>query len=80
MMENAIAVPIGEPQVWLASHFEDLHNDFEDDLVLAALESSKAEFLVTNDDTLRKKAPKGAYDVCDMLIYLRKQYEIGALA
>ena len=61
--------------MWLASHYEDLHGDFEDDLVLAALETSKADFFVTNDEVLRGKAPTGAFDAADMLAYLRMRDE-----
>ena len=75
MIQNAVAVPVGEPQEWLASHYEDLHGDFEDDLVLAALETSKADFFVTNDEVLRGKAPTGAFDAADMLAYLRMRDE-----
>ena len=75
MIQNAVAVPVGEPQVWLASHYEDPHDDFEDDLVLAALETSKADFFVTNDEVLRGKAPTGAFDAADMLAYLRMRDE-----
>lgn len=71
MMEIAIATPIGEPQIWLASHYEDIHGDFEDDLILATLETSKADFLVTEDVTLQKKAPTGAFSAADMLAFLR---------
>lgn len=71
MADVAVASPVGEPQVWLASHYEDFHSDFEDDLVLAALETSKAEFFVTGDKALREKAPVGAFDAADMLAYLK---------
>lgn len=77
MRDIAVAVPVGEPQVWLACHYKDLHGDFEDDLVLAALETSKADFLVTNDETLRKKAPAGAFSAADMLTYLQARDEAG---
>lgn len=71
MREIAVAAPIGEPQVWLACHYKDIHGDFEDDLVLASLETSKADFLVTNDEVLCRKAPKGALSATDMLAYLK---------
>lgn len=71
MTQQAVALPVGEPQVWLASRLEEIHGDFEDDLVLAALETSGANFLVTSDVALREKAPKGAYDTVGMLTYLR---------
>lgn len=77
MRDIAVAAPIGEPQVWLACHYKDIHGDFEDDLVLAALETSKADFLVTNDEVLCRKAPKGALSTADMLAYLRACDEAG---
>lgn len=77
MRDIAVAVPIGEPQVWLACHYKDLHDDFEDDLVLAALETSKADFLVTNDEALCRKASKGALSAADMLAYLKARDEAG---
>lgn len=75
MMEIAVAAPVGEPQIWLASHYEDLHADFEDDLILATLETSKANFLVTGDEALEKKAPIGAFDAEAMLVFLRTREE-----
>lgn len=71
MREIAVAAPIGEPQVWLACHYKEVHGDLEDDLVLASLETSKADFLVTNDEVLCRKAPKGALSATDMLAYLK---------
>lgn len=67
----AVAVPVGEAEVWLACQLKELHGDLEDDLVLAALESSQADFLVTGDAVLRDKAPRGAFAARDMLAYLR---------
>lgn len=75
MMEIAVAAPVGEAQIWLASHYEDLHADFEDDLILATLETSKAHFLVTGDETLQKKAPTGAFDATTMLTFLHTREE-----
>lgn len=77
MAELAVAVPIGEPQVWLASHYENVHGDFEDDLVLAAVETSKADFFVTGDEVLRKKSPVATLSAADMLAYLQARDEAG---
>lgn len=71
MTAIAVAIPVGEPQIWLASHYRDLHDDFEDDLVLAAAEESKADYLVTNDRALFGKAPVPVFTSADMLTYLR---------
>lgn len=75
MMEIAVAAPVSEPQIWLASHYENLHTDFEDDLILATLETSKANFLITGDETLQKKAPTGAFDAVTMLTFLHVREE-----
>ena len=75
MMEIAVAAPVGEAQIWLASHYEDLHADFEDDLILATIETSKANFLVTGDETLQQKAQIGAFDATAMLTFLHTREE-----
>ena len=72
MTAIAVAVPVGEPQIWLATHYRDLHADFEDDLILAAAEESKADFLVTGDRALFGKSAVPTFESVDMLAYLRK--------
>ncbi|MDO4290856.1 MAG: PIN domain-containing protein [Eggerthellaceae bacterium] len=69
MTALATAISVGEPQVWLARHFRSLHNDFEDNLVLAALETSKADVFVTNDETIRSKSPVPSFSPEDTLAY-----------
>lgn len=71
MASVAVAAPVGEPQVWLARHYRSLHNDYEDDLILAAVETSKADYLVTNDQRLMGKSPAPAFTSADMLAYLQ---------
>ena len=72
MTAIAVAAPVGEPQIWLATHYRDLHEDFEDDLVLAAAEESKADFFVTGDRTLFGKSAVPTFTSEDMLRYLKK--------
>lgn len=66
----AVAVTVAEPQVSLARHYRRLDWDFEDDLILATLECSKADYLVTNDAVLQRKCPFPALDSKDMLALL----------
>ncbi|MBR3318090.1 MAG: hypothetical protein IKG21_09780 [Atopobiaceae bacterium] len=57
MREQANAVPAVDADIWLACRFRDEHDDLEDDLVLAACQRAKANYLVTNDASLLKHAP-----------------------
>lgn len=70
MREMATAVGADESDVWLACASEYLHNDVEDNLVLAAARRSKADCLVTNDRGLLEHASLAcvaAVSVEDML-------------
>lgn len=71
MASLAVAAPVGESQVWLARHYRTLHNDFEDDLILAAAETSKSDYLVTNDQRLIGKSSIPAFTSVDMLAFLQ---------
>ena len=58
---------------WLRRHTNgkhQIHRDFEDDLILAAMERSGADYLVTNDKRLRTHAPVAAITPADMLTLL----------
>lgn len=72
MTTIAVASPIGEPQIWLAEHMRNMHGDFEDNLVLAAVETSKADYFVTNDTSLLGKAACPTFTCTDMLAYLQR--------
>ena len=52
MQELATAVPVDSSDIWLACKYRDYHDDYEDDLVLAACRRVKADYLVTNDRSL----------------------------
>ena len=52
MRELACAVGVDEADVWLACKYHDLHDDLEDNFVLAAAERVRADYLVTNDRAL----------------------------
>lgn len=71
MAEMGVAAPLGEAQIWLASHYRDIHEDFEDCLILATAKTTDANLLVTNDADLLRKAPLAALSTKDALAYLR---------
>lgn len=57
MREIATAVGADQADVWLACKQEFLHDDMEDNLVLAAMSRSGADYLVTSDKKLLVHAP-----------------------
>ena len=71
MLEVGTPVGTDVSDVWLACHLRDIHPDFEDDMVLAAAERAQADFLVTSDEQLIKKATVAALTPEDMLKVLR---------
>lgn len=52
MREIATAIGADESDVWLASKYRAITGDLEDNLVLAAAERAKANYLVTSDQNL----------------------------
>lgn len=70
MTTIAVAATVAEPQVSLACIYKNLSRDFEDNLILAAMETSKADFLITNDEALLKKSPFPTLSSQDMLATL----------
>lgn len=70
MSALAVAATVAEPQVSLARHYRGFNQDFEDDLILAAMECSKADYLVTNDGLLQRKCPFPTLTPKDMLSLL----------
>ena len=71
MEEIATVVPVDQSDIWLASKYKSVHADFEDDLVLAAAERSKADFLVTCDETLLRRSPVAALSPRDLLALVK---------
>ena len=70
IVEQATIVPADTSDVTVARYFHQIHSDFEDDLVLAAVERSGADYLITNDKRLRAHAPVAAITPADMLTLL----------
>lgn len=71
MEHNATAVGLDASDVWLAHKFKPVHDDFEDNLVVAAARRAKADYLVTNDERLLRHSPVAALSPRDMLALLR---------
>lgn len=71
MEELATVVPLDQADVWMAEKYRCVHSDFEDNLVLAAVERAQADFLVTNDETLLRRSPVAALAPHDLLALLR---------
>lgn len=70
MRELATAVAADESDLWLAERYHVLHPDLEDDLVIAAAERSRADYLVTFDERLLRRAPVAALAPADVLALL----------
>ena len=70
MRAVATAVGADESDVWQACRYLQLTGDLEDNMVLAAAERAKADFLVTNDMRLIAKATVPAFSPKDASAYL----------
>jgi predicted nucleic acid-binding protein len=70
MHELATAIASDEPAIWYALKLRPLNEDLEDNLVLAAVQRTKADYLVTSDRKLRQKATVAALSPSDMLTVL----------
>ena len=69
--EIATVVGCDQSDVWLARVQRSLHEDYEDNLVIAAVQRADADWLVTNDDALVRHSPVAALMCQDALAYLR---------
>ena len=68
-----LGAPVGADgsDVWIARHLREINTDFEDNMVLAAAERAKADYLVTRDKHLIQKATVAALTPEGMLAVLR---------
>lgn len=71
LREEAVAVGADQADMWLACKYRSVHEDFEDNLVIAAAQRSGAAYLVTNDERLVKHASVPALGPDDALAALR---------
>ena len=58
MMELACAAPLSHAECQLARMLRGEFGDFEDDLILAAAETAKVDYIVTNDRALLRSVPE----------------------
>ena len=72
MREIGTAIPVDSSDLYLADKFRDTHDDLEDDLVMAACQRSKANYLVTRDRKLLGRAPIDARTPKQMIELLRR--------
>ena len=73
MRRLSVVVDYGVADVIEAEYAKRLHDDFEDDLILAAARHAKADILVTNDAELRAHAPLPAFGVAELAGKLARQ-------
>ena len=59
LMQTLLVVPVGQSECLDAFTLRALHDDFEDDLIVAAARKIGADFLVTGDTRLQAHAPVG---------------------
>ena len=71
MDEIATAVACDQADVWMARKQRCLHEDYGDNLVVAAAQRAHADCLVTNDQNLLKHSPVAALSCADALAYLQ---------
>ena len=70
LCEWATSAGSAQVDMWLARKYKKLNRDFEDDVILAAAERAKVDYLVTSDQQLLKKATVAALSPEDMLALL----------
>ena len=71
LSEIAAAVCCDQSDIWIARKQRGLHNDFEDNLVIAAAMRAKALCLVTNDEQLLRHCPVAALDAPDAITLVK---------
>lgn len=72
LRELGTAVGCDLSDVWLACKHRSIHGDYEDDLILAAIQRVGSATLVTNDEKLLRHCPVAALDVKDALAYVEQ--------
>ena len=73
LLRTFLIVPIGRAECLDALTMRVLHDDFEDDIVLAAAREAKVDFLVTSDLKLMKHAPVACLTPTDLAALLAEE-------
>lgn len=71
MSQLGTAAGSDQTDLWLACKYHDMHPDCEDDLVLAAMQRSREDYLVTSDQKLLACSIAHAVAPGDLLVLLR---------
>lgn len=71
LSKHAVLVAADQSDFVTARFFHQIHPDLEDDLILAAVERSEADYLITNDKRLLSHAPVAALTPAEMLTLLK---------
>ena len=67
MLSIVTVVGVDQGEAWLAQKHRAVHDDFEDDLLIAAALRAQPDYLVTNDLALLRHCPYAAVDVEDAI-------------
>ena len=73
LVENMVVVPTGRAECLHALVFRSVHDDFEDDLIVATARSADVDYLVTNDQGLLKHAPIACLSSADAAALLESE-------
>lgn len=74
MGQLALGVGCDESDIWKASKLKAVHNDFEDNLIIATAMRAKATALITNDNMLIRHCPVAALSAEGAISYLQAIY------
>lgn len=77
MCENASAIGADNSDIWLARKYRQLHDDLEDNLILAAAQRADVDFIVTSDKALLQKSTVAAHTPQDAVALLELQLNAG---
>ena len=77
LVDCLLVVPVGRGESFRALAYRSVHDDFGDDLIVAAALHAGADYLVTNDETLLKHAPIACLSSADMLAMLEAEQLAG---
>lgn len=75
MYEMGSPAPVSLPQVFAAVKMRGVHQDFEDDLMIATAQMGGVDFLVANDRRLISKSVVPTLSSDDMLAYLKTIFD-----
>lgn len=63
MLDRAIVIPIGQPEILQAFTYRGVHDDLEDGIILGAAYRAGVDYIVTHDKPLTRHSPIPCVDV-----------------